>query len=65
MKEYYVLVGNRVFQTFIDKAKAEEIAKIASGFYTQDCSVTHKNYNRVSGIPVYRNGKAVADGYSA
>lgn len=58
-KEYYVVVGDRVFGVYDNVKRAEEVAQAASGLYSADCYVSHKNKNRVKSVPVYRQGQKV------
>ena len=53
MREYYVVVGNRVYQTFMDKEKAVEQARTCYECGLDNVWIAHKNWNPVKGTPVF------------
>ena len=63
MKQYNVMVGNRVFTTETDKATANQCAWDVSCWYSDAlCYVSHKNGNVVAGTKKYKNGLEVTNG---
>ena len=53
MREYRVVVGNRVYQVFADKEKAIEQARICYECGFDNVWIAHKNWNPVKGTPIF------------